>query len=423
MATGIVDGQPVDAAASNAAWIAKNGDDFTNGILGLKKTDLVSGPFVNNAQLAVNNLETTTGSTESAPGTMYSTVVPLANQRVVDGDDHRKSIAKLDQAFANTALAGGHTHDGTPGNGAPLGPSAFGPAPLMSAFFTPGTKSVPVSAMSSDVSSLFTAYTQQLSSTTAGVSVFAPQNICIIRVLGSMTDPVGAPLYDAYGNVVYGRLTWSASVWTLSYFTYISGVETAYAFTAITTIRIWAQELFDPLNPGFANPPPTHDPRSQDAIAPLFASPATQIQSTANVNTSNAFGFTNGSVNTKITRFNTVPLVVGGISYTDDASLGGYFTINEQGLYSMTVSWPMTAFQVGKVGMSLNTANPTTDIDLIPVGERLTMASAQAVPAAQVLSCAWTGRLNIGDVIRVHDNGLVNPTDPTLAFTITKVNF
>lgn len=423
MATGIVDGQPVDAAASNAAWIAKNGDDATNGILGLKKTDLVSGPFVNNAQQNINSLNTATecSSSDATVATKYSDYFP--NERVTDGDSHKKAIAELDRAFANTALAGGHNHDGTPGNGAPLGPSAFGPAPLMSAFFTVGPQNVNIGNTSNNVSTLFTGFTAQSSSTTAGVSVFAPQNICVIRALFSGTDPVGSPIYDAYGNVVYGRLTFGGGIWTLSYFTYVLGAETAYTFSAFTTIRIWAQELFDPLNPGFTNPPPTHDPRSQDVLSTLFASTAPSIQTTVRVDVANAMGSTNGTINTKITRFNALATAVGGITYADSATLGGSFTINEVGVYSMNVAWPVTAFQVGKVGMSRNTTQPTTDIDAIPVGERLMMASCVAQPTPQVLSCGWTGRLNIGDVIRVHDNGNVNPNDSTLSFTISKVAF
>ena len=45
-----------------------------------------------------------------------------------------------------------------------------------------------------------------------------------------------AKLADAAGNEVYGRLTQATGVYTLSYFTLVSGTETAFSFASATNI-------------------------------------------------------------------------------------------------------------------------------------------------------------------------------------------
>jgi len=41
---------------------------------------------------------------------------------------------------------------------------------------------------------------------------------------------------DSVGNFVYGKLTYSSPVWTLSFYSLVSGTETAYSFASATSI-------------------------------------------------------------------------------------------------------------------------------------------------------------------------------------------
>lgn len=63
--SGINDGQRVNAANSNAAWLAKNGDDTAVGIVTLNNSDPASGSSVPNVQGAINNSKTFTGQTNT----------------------------------------------------------------------------------------------------------------------------------------------------------------------------------------------------------------------------------------------------------------------------------------------------------------------------------------------------------------------
>jgi len=43
---------------------------------------------------------------------------------------------------------------------------------------------------------------------------------------------------DSLGNFVYGKLSYSSPTWTLSFYTLVSGVETAYSFASATAISV-----------------------------------------------------------------------------------------------------------------------------------------------------------------------------------------
>lgn len=65
----------------------------------------------------------------------------------------------------------------------------------------------------------------------AGVVVTAPKNYVQVR-----NNTTKGPLDDGAGNEVYGRVTEASSVYTLSLYTLIAGVETAYAPVSPTAI-------------------------------------------------------------------------------------------------------------------------------------------------------------------------------------------
>lgn len=90
----IQNGQPVDAAASNPAWLSRKVDTETVGVLGLNNvTTVESGAVVANTQRAINKTFDTSGITGEADATAktYS-----SDNYVADGDDRKVAIGKLD---------------------------------------------------------------------------------------------------------------------------------------------------------------------------------------------------------------------------------------------------------------------------------------------------------------------------------------
>lgn len=126
-----------------------------------------------------------------------------------------------------------------------------------------------------------------------------------------------------------------------------------------------------------------------------------------------------GSTNTVIRRFTTAVSNVGGaITYADSSTLGATFTINEDGIYSISY----TDFHTGgeAFGITLNSAELTTAfVSITTVASKL---AGEHVAASSYANVSWTGRLSSGDVIRAHTGGNMSGTTQT-AFTITKVNF
>lgn len=75
------------------------------------------------------------------------------------------------------------------------------------------------------------ALTPSTGETTAGVITTGANNTALI-----FDATTGLPLDDGSGNEVYGRITEAAGVYTLSYYSLVAGVETAYSFSAPTDI-------------------------------------------------------------------------------------------------------------------------------------------------------------------------------------------
>ena len=92
MPNGVVDGQSVDQAITNAAFLYKNqtGVDSSTGVYSLLAP--TSGPQINDVQLAINALLFGVGGSQSTPATAYSNV---PNNTVSQGDQLNTAIAKL----------------------------------------------------------------------------------------------------------------------------------------------------------------------------------------------------------------------------------------------------------------------------------------------------------------------------------------
>ena len=134
------------------------------------------------------------------------------------------------------------------------------------------------------------------------------------------------------------------------------------------------------------------------------------------LNTANGYG----STNNKIRRFTNVVNNVGSdITYADSATLGGTFTVNTDGVYSVSFSDNFNA--AGNLGLSLNSTQLTTGISGITAADRLSISTTPANQYTNVVSAVIYA--NAGDVIRAHNDGAASgATTPARShFTIARV--
>ncbi len=234
---GIVDGQPVDAANSNPAWLAAIEDDFTTGVLGLK--NVATGIDIDNIQLVAIRLMAATGVDETTnDGTTYG----APSSTITDGDSHETALTKLANKFDSST---GHDHSGAAGTGKKIDAGNLTSPPFRASVFQ-GADLSTITGTSTDVSTELSGKSPSTSPATLGVVVNAPENKIILRqATGSETDDV---FTDANGDIVFGRLTEAASVFTLSFFVDQSGVEVAHDFTGSVDIRWYYQEIFNSLD-------------------------------------------------------------------------------------------------------------------------------------------------------------------------------
>jgi len=129
----------------------------------------------------------------------------------------------------------------------------------------------------------------------------------------------------------------------------------------------------------------------------------------------NGNGF--GSTNTKIRRFSNVNSNTGSaITYTDSATNGASFTINEKGIYAITFNDYGTG--TPQIGISQDSASLTTNIASIAATERVVFEHA---PVANFVGgVSITAAFDAGVVLRPHTDGTATGTTFT-AFRIIKV--
>ncbi len=137
--------------------------------------------------------------------------------------------------------------------------------------------------------------------------------------------------------------------------------------------------------------------------------------SSVRLNTANGFG----STATKIRRFTNNPLNEGtAITYTDSATNGASFTINENGVYNISFSDdPNVAGSYA--GISLNSGSLTANVQSLAVSE--VIAIERQSGTNEGVSFATSPRLSKGDVIRVHTDGNASASNNLCHFNISKV--
>lgn len=124
-----------------------------------------------------------------------------------------------------------------------------------------------------------------------------------------------------------------------------------------------------------------------------------------------------GSTATKIRRFSNIRQNIGtDIVYTDSATSGGSFTIQESGTYNISYSDNFTSGD--NMGITKNASSLTTNIQSLVASEILCFAAAVANSEQNV---SWEGYLEQGDVIRAHTQGTAAANSANVFFTISKV--
>ena len=124
-----------------------------------------------------------------------------------------------------------------------------------------------------------------------------------------------------------------------------------------------------------------------------------------------------GSTNTAIRRFSTTIKDVGNaITYTDSATLGGSFLINEDGQYS--ISYSDSHSGAADIGLSVNSTQLTTNIQSITAADRLNLSTIGS--ASFFEDCSYVGLFKAGDIVRCHGTGSASGGTTTL-FTISKI--
>jgi hypothetical protein len=108
----VSDGQLVNAAVTNAAFMSRTQDTSTTGKVALQNGS--SGGTLLNAQQDINDIFDTVGISgeNDANAKVYS-----SNEVIANGDDRKVAIEKIDAHFDN---ASGHDHSGLAGQGAPI---------------------------------------------------------------------------------------------------------------------------------------------------------------------------------------------------------------------------------------------------------------------------------------------------------------
>jgi hypothetical protein len=146
-----------------------------------------------------------------------------------------------------------------------------------------------------------------------------------------------------------------------------------------------------------------------------FTGAVTTPLSYVRLNTANGYG----STNTKIRRFTNIVNNVGtDITYADSATLGGTFTINTAGVYSVSYSDQFTTAVT--MGISINSTQLTTGITSIAVSDVLSASATAFAGYASVASGVFYAAAT--SVIRAHtDTGVTGATPTACQFTIARV--
>ena len=192
-------------------------------------------------------------------------------------------------------------------------------------------------------------------------------------------------------------------------------IATTLSVTGVTTLTGGLNAALPVLSGGTGVTTSTGTGSVVLSASPTFTGNVTTPLSYVRLNTANGYG----STNTKIRRFTNIVNNVGtDITYADSATLGGTFTINTAGVYSVSHSDQFNAFDW--LGLSINSSQLTTSITSINVADILSISSNPSANAGG--ACSATFYAAAGSVIRAHEGGSVTGTNTAICqFTIARV--
>jgi len=235
MSGGVSNGQYANEDSFNDAFMARNGDTDTIGKVDLLNADAASGSTISNLQRAVNSLCSVLGITNAE---VKDFIYTWASSHT--GAATETFIARI-EALTNRFRGGtglGHNHSGVNGQGEKI---TVRDLLQYNDFWTVWQQFGPesCSGFSADVSSPMFGKVPDGGDAAAGVLTDSLRNRCEL-----IDSASGTFVEDAEGQRVYGRITESAGVWTLTFFTLESGVETAHEIVDPMDLMVFYREVF-----------------------------------------------------------------------------------------------------------------------------------------------------------------------------------
>jgi len=168
---GVNDGQPVNAAITNAAFLNKNQNDTDPFVITLSNSAGTSGTTINNVQKQLNSTSSFLGSSVNQ-GLSYLPTWATTN-RGTSGDSVFTRVEAIDTAFDGSS---GHTHDGTTGNGPQL------------SFSTATTGTVGISRGGTGQTTATAAFNALSPMTTLGDLIYEDSTPSGVRLAGNTTS-------------------------------------------------------------------------------------------------------------------------------------------------------------------------------------------------------------------------------------------
>jgi hypothetical protein len=335
---GVINGQAVSAEITNPAFLDANADDVAIGVIGFQNTATASGSNIDNIQREANSLNSFVGS--SVNSAKNQKPIYTNDQGFTANDDLKTRLDSVSGKFNTTT---GHTHGGSPGDGAPIQSTSIASVSYRG-YFIQGTDLSGISGLSTDVSSYLVGHTPSSNSTTLGTVVNDPVNRVILR--HSDGTNINDPIIDGLGNQVYGRLTYSASVWTLTFYVLIVGTETAYSMP-IEGIRWYYQELYNPI-----------------AGAPVYS----ELAVTPSDNAAATIPYASETVEGKVLFANSAPPAISSTSAKGTGTRSAKDDHTHEGLHSLGITGSGTTIKgdavlEGGLGVTLSLAGQKITIN------------------------------------------------------------
>jgi hypothetical protein len=232
----VQNGQLANQTTFNSRLMSRTTDTNTLGRVDLENALAESGANVINVQKNINALASALGIPTNQ---VFNYLITWASDIVgAPNDSVRERVQALVALFDGVS---GHNHSGVDGQGPPISAANLTEFNRFSAVWQGFSETAPA-ANSMDVSTSFAGKSPGGDTTTVGVITDPPSN----RV--QLFNPAnGTPLENDQGLRIYGRLTESAGVWTLFFFTF-DGTENAHTFDTTQDFDAFYLEVFDQQN-------------------------------------------------------------------------------------------------------------------------------------------------------------------------------